>query len=110
MLRCGLLCFLNACRALHQCKKCPHPCDVCTACCKCIDLAQTTGLVCNGVCAAGVEALRAMGGAGQGTRDNPVSLMDYTPDPADSGGIFDNKERAAARARRPRRNAPARSA
>ncbi|KAK9827590.1 hypothetical protein WJX81_001802 [Elliptochloris bilobata] len=44
----------------------------------------------------GMEALRTMGGAGQGTRDNPVSLMDYAPDPADSGGIFDNKERAAA--------------
>lgn len=47
-----------------------------------------------------------MGGAGQGTCNNPVTLMDYTPDIADTGGIFDNKERVAARARRPKR-APA---
>jgi hypothetical protein len=47
-----------------------------------------------------VEVLRTMGGAGQGTRDSPASLMDYAPDTADSGGIFDNKERAAARTRR----------
>ncbi len=47
----------------------------------------------------GVEPLRAMTGAGVNTKDNPVSLADFVPS-CDTGGFFDNKTRAAARAQR----------
>ena len=47
----------------------------------------------------GVEPLRAMTGAGVNTKDNPVSLADFVPS-EDTGGFFDNKTRAAARAQR----------
>ena len=46
---------------------------------------------------AGVEMLRALGGAGINTRDNPTNIIDYVPVEGASGGLFD---RAGSKAKR----------
>lgn len=59
-----------------------------------VSLADTTAWAThNTLC--GVEALRAVAGAGANTRDNPQSLVDYQPTSSDLGGLFDDKRRAA---------------
>ena len=50
--------------------------------------------------AAGVEALRAVSGAGVNTIKNPLSLRDFVPTESASGGFFDDKKRLLARAAR----------
>lgn len=49
---------------------------------------------------AGVEALRAVSGAGVNTIKNPLSLKDFVPTESASGGFFDDKKRLLARAAR----------
>ena len=45
-------------------------------------------------CCAGLETVRIASGAGTNTRDNPLNLAEFVPS-TDSGGLFDNKVRAA---------------
>lgn len=42
----------------------------------------------------GIEPLRIMAGAGENTRDNPLSVSDYQPSLNNLGGWFDDKNRA----------------
>lgn len=49
-------------------------------------------------CCVGVEALRAVSGAGVNTIKNPLSLKDFVPTENPSGGFFDDKKRLLARA------------
>ena len=48
----------------------------------------------------GVEPLRALSGAGINTRDNPPSLREFDPSNCHSGGLFDSKKHALARAQK----------